>query len=309
MSFFIDKLMHDYFEDRLSMILFLILHERCFPFSLKSFPGHPYFLDFGYLSFLKKNDMKKLMTLIGICLFTISTYGQKKKELINQVAQLQAKVAEMQAQLTTIEKAKEINLEDKTQKFSYSFGVAVGNNLKVGGFEGDLSYNAIARAIEDVIGGKEQIPLKECLDYVQNAFLEKQKEEAEAKSKEGTQFLEENAKREGVITTESGLQYEILTKAEGAIPNPTDKVSVHYTGMLIDGTVFDSSVERGTPQVLSTNGVIQGWQEALQQMPVGSKWKLFIPYDLGYGERGAGGAIPPYAALIFEIELLEILKE
>ncbi|KLU17742.1 peptidylprolyl isomerase, partial [Proteus mirabilis] len=132
---------------------------------------------------------------------------------------------------------------------------------------------------------------------------ERQAELADA----GKVFLEENVKNEGVQVTESGLQYKVLTAGEGAIPARTDHVRVHYTGRLIDGTVFDSSVQRGQPAEFPVNGVIAGWIEALTLMPVGSKWELYIPYQLAYGERGAGAAIPPFATLVFEVELLEIL--
>ena len=250
--------------------------------------------------------MKKSIVVIVTLFLGVVSYGQKKKDLINEVTKLKTQLAEMQQKIDAEAKAKEVNLEDEKQKFSYAFGVAVGNNLKIGGFGEDLSYNVIAKAIQEVIEGNERMALEQCLELVQSSFVEKQKEEAAKKSEEGAAFLAENGKREGVITTESGLQYEILTEGNGPIPKASDQVSVHYTGMLIDGKVFDSSVERGKPQVLGASQVIKGWQEALQKMPVGSKWKLFIPYDLAYGERGAGGAIPPYAALIFEIELLKI---
>lgn len=137
--------------------------------------------------------------------------------------------------------------------------------------------------------------------------LEKQKELVNQMSKEkGVQFLAENAKREEVVQLPSGLQYEILVEGDGPIPEAKNKVTTHYTGMLIDGTVFDSSVQRGEPISFPVGGVIQGWQEALQLMPQGSKWKLYIPENLAYGARGAGGVIPPFATLIFEIELLDI---
>lgn len=123
----------------------------------------------------------------------------------------------------------------------------------------------------------------------------------------GKVFLAENVKKEGVQVTESGLQYKVLKAGDGAIPARTDHVRVHYTGRLIDGTVFDSSVQRGQPAEFPVNGVIAGWIEALTLMPVGSKWELYIPYQLAYGERGAGAAIPPFATLVFEVELLEIL--
>ena len=126
-------------------------------------------------------------------------------------------------------------------------------------------------------------------------------------AEEGIRFLEENAKRSEVNSTESGLQFEVLTQGEGTIPSRQDRVRVHYTGTLTDGTVFDSSVQRGEPAEFPVSGVIPGWIEALTLMPVGSKWKLTIPQNLAYGERGAGAAIPPFSTLVFEVELLEIL--
>ena len=127
--------------------------------------------------------------------------------------------------------------------------------------------------------------------------------------KESESFLEENSKREGVKVTESGLQYEVITEGSGPKPTAEDKVKVHYTGTLVNGTKFDSSVDRGEPIEFALNGVIAGWTEGLQLMPVGSKYRLFIPYELGYGTRGAGQDIPPFAALIFDVELLDITTE
>ena len=138
------------------------------------------------------------------------------------------------------------------------------------------------------------------------ASMSQEKDNYSSVIKEGEDFLIKNAKRKNIITLASGLQYEILTKGNGAKPGPTDKIEAHYHGTLLDGTVFDSSVERGTPIALSVNGVIKGWTEALQLMSVGSKWKLFIPYNLAYGERGAGALIKPYSTLIFEVELISI---
>lgn len=160
-------------------------------------------------------------------------------------------------------------------------------------------------------GKKPEIDLHEAQQLL-NAFFGKLEEEAKAASAEarkaGEDFLAENAKREGVTTLPSGLQYEIMTTAIGQKPVATDKVRVHYHGTLIDGTVFDSSVQRGEPAEFGVTQVIPGWVEALQLMPKGSKWKLFIPYNLAYGEQGAGGAIAPYSTLIFEVELLDIVK-
>ena len=148
---------------------------------------------------------------------------------------------------------------------------------------------------------------------IQNYFMKKQqikqaaeKEKMAPKIKEGQDFLAENGKRKNVVTTESGLQYEVIVQGDGPKPTLTDKVETHYHGTLIDGTVFDSSVERGESISFPVNGVIPGWTEALQLIPVGSKWKLYIPYQLAYGERGAGQMIGPYSTLIFEVELISI---
>ena len=249
---------------------------------------------------------KTFLVVITILLLGALGFSQKKKDLIEQVAELKSKTAEMQVQLDKMQAEKEVNLEDEQQKFSYAFGLGMGANLKNMGFD-SLSYTSFATAMEDVMLEQEKMPLEEAQRLVQTTIATRQEVVAKEKSAEGERFLAENGKKANIVTTESGLQYEILTKGEGPIPTSADKVKVHYTGMLLDGKIFDSSVERGEPIVFGVTGVIKGWTEALQLMPVGSKWKLFIPQDLAYGPRGAGGGeIPPYAALIFEVELLAI---
>ncbi|WP_339711107.1 FKBP-type peptidyl-prolyl cis-trans isomerase [uncultured Kriegella sp.] len=250
--------------------------------------------------------MNKNLIVLMAFFICVTSHAQKKKDLINEVANLKSETAALQTALDALKKSNEVNLENDFHKFSYAFGVVMTNNLKAVGFD-SLPYNVIAVAIEDVMKGDEKITVEEAMGIVQNKFQEMQEAEAKEKSAEGELFLAENAKKPAVVTTESGLQYEILKEGKGAIPQSTDQVSVHYTGMLIDGKIFDSSVERGEPANFSVTGVIQGWQEALQLMPVGSKWKVYVPQDLGYGPRGAGnGMIPPYATLIFEMELLSI---
>lgn len=250
--------------------------------------------------------MNKNLIVLMAFFICVTSHAQKKKDLINEVAKLKSETAALQTALDALKKSNEVNLENDFHKFSYAFGVVMTNNLKAVGFD-SLPYNVIAVAIEDVMKGDEKITVEEAMGIVQNKFQEMQEAEAKEKSAEGELFLAENAKKPAVVTTESGLQYEILKEGKGAIPQSTDQVSVHYTGMLIDGKIFDSSVERGEPANFSVTGVIQGWQEALQLMPVGSKWKVYVPQDLGYGPRGAGnGMIPPYATLIFEMELLSI---
>jgi FKBP-type peptidyl-prolyl cis-trans isomerase FklB len=250
--------------------------------------------------------MKKSIVVIATLLFGVASYGQKKKDLIKEVVLLKAQAVEMKAQLNDTAKAKELNLQDSLHKFSYAFGTSIGNNLKVVGFD-SLSYNAFSMALEDALKGEEKIPVQEAQMLIKSTIQGKQEEIAKEQSAEGERFLVENGKRPEVVTTESGLQYEIINKGDGAIPTATDKVKVHYTGTLIEGTVFDSSIERGEPTSFGVSQVISGWTEALLLMPVGSKWNVFIPQGLAYGPRGAGGGeIPPYAALIFQMELLAI---
>tara|TARA_Y100000385_G_scaffold76546_1_gene77511 strand:- start:1407 stop:2069 length:663 start_codon:yes stop_codon:yes gene_type:complete len=198
------------------------------------------------------------------------------------------------------------NLNTEMEKVSYSLGVNVAKSVKSQGLE-SIDSDAIAKAFKDVFEGNTlEISEEEAnivlQDYFGKLANEKQKVNVEA----GQKFLDENAKREGVVTTATGLQYEVLKEGSGDSPKETDNVTVHYHGTLIDGTVFDSSVDRGQPATFPVNGVIPGWVEALQLMNAGAKYKLFIPSNLAYGERGAGGAIGPNATLVFEVELISI---
>lgn len=193
---------------------------------------------------------------------------------------------------------------------SYGIGLQVGQQLSESGLEG-LLPEALVAGIADALEGKHPaVPV----DVVHRALREiheradaVRRERFQAMAADGVKYLEENREKEGVNSTESGLQFRVLTQGEGAIPARTDRVRVHYTGKLIDGTVFDSSVARGEPAEFPVNGVIAGWVEALQLMPVGSKWQLYIPSDLAYGPHGAGQAIGPNETLIFDIELLDIV--
>ena len=192
------------------------------------------------------------------------------------------------------------------EKLSYALGLIIGNNLKGMNIEGLLTTE-FTRAVEQVLNG-EKIEMTEvqAQGLVQEFLREQQEAAGKAAREAGENFLAENAKREGVKVTETGLQYEVLTPALGIKPTPTDTVTCHYEGRLIDGTVFDSSYRRGEPASFPLQGVIRGWTEGLQLMSIGSKFRFFIPFDLAYGAQGAGGSIPPYAALIFDVELLGI---
>ncbi|MBR1878726.1 MAG: FKBP-type peptidyl-prolyl cis-trans isomerase [Paludibacteraceae bacterium] len=191
-------------------------------------------------------------------------------------------------------------------KISYALGLSMGQNLVSSGVE-SLSYQDLAQGIEDVLTKQQpKISYQEAQQVLNTFFQELEQKVAGAAKADGEKFLAENAKREGVKVTASGLQYEVLEPSLGQKPKATDTVRVHYEGTLIDGTVFDSSYRRGESISFPLNGVIKGWTEGLQLMSIGSKYKFYIPYQLAYGERGAGQSIPPYAALIFTVELLGI---
>lgn len=204
-----------------------------------------------------------------------------------------------------------MKFETVEQKASYGIGLQIGQQLKASQLD-DLNLEALKQGIADVMQDKaptiELTELQEAMDVMHERTQAKQKEKAKLLAKEGELFLVENAKKAGVKTTDSGLQYEVLTEGTGEKPNATDKVRVHYVGTLTDGTVFDSSVARGEPAEFPLNAVIRGWTEGLQLMPVGSKYRFTIPYQLAYGEQGAGNAIPPFSTLVFEVELLDIIK-
>ena len=192
-------------------------------------------------------------------------------------------------------------------KFSYAIGLGIGQNLLSMGAQG-INVNDFAQAIKDGLDGKETaISHNEAREIVNKYFEELEAKMGAAAIEQGKAFFKKNKKRAGVVTLPSGLQYEIIKEGTGKKPKATDQVRCHYEGTLIDGTLFDSSIQRGEPAVFGVNQVIPGWVEALQLMPEGSKWKLYIPSELGYGARGAGEMIPPHSTLIFEVELLEVL--
>jgi FKBP-type peptidyl-prolyl cis-trans isomerase FklB len=197
------------------------------------------------------------------------------------------------------------NFKNNMDSVSYSLGVLFAQNFK-NGEVADLDANAMAQGFKEAAAGKETIKVEEANKLFSAFMQEAGKKKFAATVEEGKKFLAENGKRPTVKTTASGLQYEVMVQGTGVVPKATDKVTTHYHGTLLNGKVFDSSVQRGQPIDFPVNGVIAGWTEALQLMPTGSKWKLFIPYNLAYGERGAGADIGPYATLIFEVELLKV---
>ena len=192
-------------------------------------------------------------------------------------------------------------------KFSYAIGLGIGQNLSSMGIQG-LAVDDFAQAIRDVLEGNQTaISHNEAREIVHKYFEELEAKMSAVAIEQGKAFLEENKKRPGIVTLPSGLQYEVINEGTGKKPKATDQVRCHYEGTLVDGTLFDSSIQRGEPAVFGVNQVIPGWVEALQLMSEGAKWKLYIPSDLGYGARGAGEMIPPHSTLVFEVELLEVL--
>lgn len=200
--------------------------------------------------------------------------------------------------------------ESIEQRVSYGVGRQLGDQLRNNPFK-EFDVTAVQAGLADALAGAaSQVndqDLNEAFAVVSKKLQEQEQEQAKEKAAEGEAFLAKNAERPEVTVTESGLQYEVLSEAEGEKPTAASTVRTHYHGTFINGEVFDSSVDRGQPAEFPVGGVIAGWTEALQLMSVGAKWRLYIPYNLAYGERGSQGAIPPYSALVFDVELLDIL--
>lgn len=198
--------------------------------------------------------------------------------------------------------------EKRMDKISYALGLSIGNNFQNSGIN-SLQVEDFVKGLNDVLSGAQPaISYDEAKQVINEFFMNLQKQKLELNKKAGEEFLSINKGKAGVVTLPSGLQYQVLQNGTGATPSAADKVRCHYHGTLINGTVFDSSVQRGQPAVFGVSQVIPGWVEALQLMSVGSKWRLFIPSELAYGEQGAGDVIEPNSTLIFDVELLDIVK-
>lgn len=241
---------------------------------------------FKFVALIKSNNMFfRKLTVLLLAVFVFACSSQKE---------------------TAKSPAFELDLNNDDQKIAYSIGLNVAKNLKTQGMD-SLDMDALMQAFKDVY--KEdtaRLTEEESNAFIQTYFQKMAQEGAVKNLQRGQEFLAENAEREEVTVLESGLQYEVVRMGNGPKPAASDQVMTHYHGMLIDGTVFDSSVQRGEPVTFPLNNVIAGWTEALQLMPVGSKWILYIPPNLAYGEQGTGGPIGPNETLIFEVELLEI---
>jgi FKBP-type peptidyl-prolyl cis-trans isomerase FklB len=249
------------------------------------------------------------MRLLLLCLgvgFVFPVSGQSKKELEAEVGKLQSQIARMQAEINELKKPTEVNLSDSTEQVSYCFGVVLGHNFKNTGLD-SLDMQVFISAMQDVISNK---PLKvspsEAEATMQRYMQATMMKRSAIAKEQSRKFLEANKTKEGVRTTASGLQYKVMAEGTGKKPTTADRVTVHYTGRLTDGTIFDSSVQRGQPSTFRVNQVISGWTEALQMMKEGDKWMLYIPYSLAYGERGYAPQIPPFSTLVFEVELMKV---
>ncbi len=200
----------------------------------------------------------------------------------------------------------DVSMKTKTDSVAYAIGVTIGGNMKKDGLD-SLNLDILMKAIRSSIKGDSlKLNAQQAQASIQAYLGEKQKQKADANIAAGKKFLDENKSKPGVITLPDGLQYTVMKEGTGPMPTAADTVVMHYHGTLIDGTVFDSSVDKGQPITWGVSGFIKGWTEALQMMKVGSKWKLFVPSELAYGERGQGAKVPPNATLIFEMELLSI---
>ncbi len=207
------------------------------------------------------------------------------------------------------------DLKSLKDKASYALGLDIGRNMRKGQMEVDAD-KLLAGIKDGLLSDTSKVlteaEVEKIMDQFQQDLIGKQqkkmKEDADKNKKEGTAFLKENSKKQGVVTLPSGMQYKVIASGKGKKPAATDKVVVNYRGTFINGKEFDSSIKRGQPAVFPVGGIIKGWSEALQMMSVGDKWTLYIPSDLAYGDRGAGGIIPPGATIIFEVELLDINK-
>jgi FKBP-type peptidyl-prolyl cis-trans isomerase FklB len=249
--------------------------------------------------------------IVSICLVVVSSvvvFAQTKKTPAKPAPATKAKPV-------AAAPSKTLKMTSEADSVAYGIGMNVGRNLKNQNLD-KLNLDLLMKGLQDAVKSEKGLLDEMQANAVLGKYFEKmqrEKQAEEAKQYEpmklaGAKFLEENKKQDSVVVLPSGLQYKIMKAGTGPKPTLNNTVKTHYHGTLIDGTIFDSSVQRGTPAEFPVGGVIQGWVEALQLMPVGSKWKLFVPYNLAYGERSAGPAIKPYSTLIFEVELLEITK-
>jgi len=252
---------------------------------------------------MRKLEKTVLAIVLGVIVATTQGFAQAPKKAVKPAAAPKKTpvVAPKPAPVTA-------GLMTQKDSLSAAIGVSFSNSLTSQGIK-DVNVDVLTKTIAASLkGDKAAFTAEEANQFIGTYFQKMNEDKGAVVKIEGEKFLEENKKKPGIITTASGLQYQVIKMGEGPKPTASDKVKTHYHGTLTDGTVFDSSVDRGEPIEFPVGGVIKGWTEALQLMPVGSKWKLFIPYQLAYGERAAGQQIPAYSALVFDVELLDIVK-
>lgn len=254
--------------------------------------------------------MKKMILLATVCIAAITVVAQTKKPVTTPkpAAKPAAKTTAKPAAKPVAKTAATAPvLKNATDSFSYAIGHSLASFYKQQGIT-DINNQLVLRALTDIKNNKPLMDEMQANNCIMTRMQSIKSEKASVTKKEGEAFLAANKTKPGVITTASGLQYQVIKEGTGPKPTTEDRVKVHYQGTLIDGRIFDSSIQRGEPIEFGVTGVIAGWTEALQLMPVGSKWKLFIPSDLAYGDNQAGPDIKPGSTLIFEVELLEIVK-
>lgn len=250
--------------------------------------------------------MKYIILIVGIVSIYGSAAGQSKKELQKEVERLRAEVDQLQDEVTELKKPKEYAISNDLQKVSYGLGSLMAANIRNQGVD-SLDLDVLTEGFKDVfLEDSLQQDQQQSMMAVQSFMDRAYEQKTEKMRAANNAFFAENRKKPEIKETDSGLQYQVVKEGTGKSPKPGDQVTVHYTGKLLDGTVFDSSVESGKPATFGVTQVIPGWTEALQLMKEGDKFILYIPDQLGYGERGAGGRIPPYAALVFEVELIKV---
>lgn len=247
--------------------------------------------------------------ILTACILSISwtaASGQSKKELQKEVERLRSEITRLEIEITELKKPKEYAVTNELQKVSYGLGSLMATNIRNQGVD-SLDLDVLGEGFKDVFRNDSlQQDQQQSMMAVQSFMDRAYEKKTEAMRASNNAFFEENRKKPQIKETESGLQYEVVVQGSGKSPKPGDQVTVHYSGKLLDGTVFDSSIESGKPATFGVTQVIPGWTEALQLMKEGDKFILYIPDQLGYGERGAGGRIPPYSALVFEVELIKV---
>ncbi|HLT75527.1 MAG TPA: FKBP-type peptidyl-prolyl cis-trans isomerase [Ohtaekwangia sp.] len=250
--------------------------------------------------------MRYFILVLAMGISSSAAVAQSKKELIKQVEELKQEISRLQNEITELKKPKTVNISGELQEVSYGIGVLMASNVQSQGVD-TIDLEVLTEGFKDVFHGDSLQQDQQKSMMVVQSFMEKAYEKKAEKARAGNvAFFNQNRTKAGVKETASGLQYEVVKSGNGKTPGPNDQVTVHYTGKLLDGTVFDSSVQSGKPATFGVSQVIPGWTEALQLMKEGDKFILYIPDELAYGERGAGGRIPPYSPLVFEVELIKV---